>query len=152
MFNKDKLIELAGSNSTSQAIFKELGTRQRSREKLSLRKLRYDLLTKGQQVIEHDFLNTFKAMQDMGIGTIINGRLGNPTRFLWNYKVVDVAKSVNIPKKIVTPVVIKKTEPKVTDGMITNKPPVSITFNLSPNIRVDDLAALLSLVKELESR
>lgn len=142
--------EIANENETSRSIFNELGTRQRSRARINLRKFKYDLLTTGQPIVDEQFVETFKKLQDLGVGKIISGRLGNATRFVWNYKLRDVASAVHSKE---TPIVTKKkltspaSEPKkelAVGGQI------QITFSISANTRTEDLAALISLAKELK--
>lgn len=150
MFDIDEVKDIAERSPTSKAIFNELSTRKRSRHRINLRKFRYDLLTKGQHIEEGAYLETFKQLQSAGVGRIISGRLGKPSRFVWNYKLVEVAKAASGAEP---PQETRKPRKKVPIIHSTKAvAPISITFNLSPNIRAEDLGALISLVKELESK
>lgn len=145
--NVNELRKIAGNNETSKAVFEELGTRLRSRARINIRKLKYEMLTKGKGVIEKDFMDTFIKLQQAGVGTIITGRLGNQTRFLWNYKLKDITSAVIKPVKSMQPEIRpKEVLPSQNGGRL------SITFSLSPDVRSEDLAALISLVKEMEKR
>lgn len=154
MLNAEVIKQIAEENDTSRAIFSKLGDRQRSRARINIRALKYDLLMNGQKVVEEEFLATFKKLMDLGVGSLVVGRGGNPTRFIWNYKLKDVAKAAK-SDKVVTIRRPKKFEAAVVPVekvTVKEKTPISITFNLSPNIRGEDLAALISLAKELEGK
>lgn len=161
MLDLNTLKSIAEENATSKAVFGQLSSRVRSRGQINLRKLRYDLLTQGQRIVEEEYVEIFKKLQDLGVGKLISGRHGKPTRFMWNYKLVSIAKAaVSAEPTVIVETVKKraiKSLPKeilaVNESSIVEQAqrvPISITFNLSPDIRVDDLAALISLAKGLK--
>lgn len=162
MLNVASLKLIAEENDTAKAIFNRLADKKRSRSRINIRALKYEMLTNGQKVVEEEFLNTFKKLMDLGVGSLVVGRAGNPTRFIWNYKLKDVAmaaksdkvapvKTIRRPRKLESVPAIVPVQ-KVTMSPIKDKTPISITFNLSPDIRGEDLAALISLAKELEGK
>lgn len=164
MLDVTTLKAVAESNATSKAIFGELSTRQRSRHRINLRKFKYDLLTNGNKVIDEEYVETFKKLQEMGVGKLISGRHGNPSRFVWSYKLKDIAQAAQSGEAIIMPEVKqKKTRKPYTKRKIESKVPVetvrqvaqstiSLVFNFSTDTRMEDLAALVSLAKELEKK
>jgi hypothetical protein len=152
VLNTNEIKEIANSSNTAKAIFNELGRRVRSRSRLDLRKLKYEILSSGNQVVDEEYVETFKKLQASGAGKLVSGRLGNPTRFIWNYKLKDVTNSAFEPETKVNEPGIKpvrrksKTRSKHKDLSLA---PITITFQLPNDIRSEDLSALMSLVKEL---
>lgn len=151
-FNTPELKTIANENDTSKAIFNELSGRQRSHARINIRSLKYDLLTKGTVIEDDKFIDTFKKLMALGIGSLVVGRAGKPTRFIWNYKLRDITGAVNTQPEI--KVIAKPGRPKGAPNKkkALTTSPISITFNLSANTRTEDLAALISLAKELESK
>lgn len=143
--NIEAVRQVAMNNVTSKAIFEELMTRERSRAQINLRKFRYDMLSKGKHVDDESFIEVFKKLHTLGIGTVVNGRNGKPTRFVWNYKLKKVAEAGTSKEHHI--VDIKKQAPvRTTDKM------VSITFDIPLDTRAEDLAALISLARGLETK
>lgn len=168
MLDVVSLKAVAESNATSKAIFGELSTRQRSRHRINLRKFKYDLLTSGQRIIEDEYIETFKKLQDLGVGKLISGRHGNPSRFIWSYKLKDIAQAAANGEAIIMPEISpmkkqrKQRKPYTRRIKASNVQPepakqiaqstISLVFNFSTDTRMEDLAALVSLAKELEKK
>jgi hypothetical protein len=104
MLNLSSIRSIAKDSEESQTIFNSLAERKRTRKITDLRQLQYKLLDEGAKLTKEDVMKTFKALEDAGVGSIIIGRKGKPTRFKWNYSIKRVAKA-GVPTKL------KKNEP-----------------------------------------
>lgn len=162
MLDQSKIKSVANSSVTSKAIFNALSERERYRDQLDLRKFKNDLMNKGEKIVQDEYLETFKMLEDLGVGSLIIGRKGKPNRFKWNYNLKDVAKaSMNNQTQIKTiaqSVTVSKRprgRPRKNQSLLnavsvkkTNEP-ISITINLPADSNPADVAALLSLVKDM---
>lgn len=115
--DKNALGKIAYKNPTSEAIFTLVGTRQRARPEMDIRRMKAELLSEGFQVVPQEYLQTFKDMANLGIGELKEGK-GQPPRWRWLFNQIEVAKVAlaNRPAEGVKhdPVIIKKAAaPKV---------------------------------------
>lgn len=166
MLNKESVSQIqsiANESSTSKAIFSALSERERYRTRLNLKKFRYDLINKGEKIVEDEYLATFKRLQDLGIGALVIGRKGKPNRFLWHYNLKDVATAssgksnveLRTLDKMKKPVGRPRGRPRKNQSIVTgavlkkHHEPISITINLSPNVSPEDIGALLALVRDM---
>lgn len=161
MLNQDKIKTIANSSPTSKVVFNALSERERYRDQLDLRKFKNDLMNKGEKIVQDEYIETFKMLEQLGVGSLIIGRKGKPNRFKWNYNLKDVAKAsmnneVKEFKAIAQPIITTKRprgRPRKNQSILnavstkaTNQP-ISITINLPADSNPADVAALLSLVK-----
>ncbi len=106
--NVTKLTEVAKASHTAQVVLIELGLRDRLRHTTDLGRFRNKLLQAKERIIETDYMQTFKDLESLGIGSISYGRGKNPTKFIWNYNLREIGKlategrttTTEIPKKI----------------------------------------------------
>lgn len=116
--DKNALGKIAYKNPTSEAIFTLVGTRQRARPEMDIRRMKAELLSEGFQVVPQEYLQTFRDMAELGIGELKEGK-GQPPRWRWLFNQIEVAKVAlaNKPAEGVKhdPVVIKKATPKAVE-------------------------------------
>lgn len=93
MLKLAEIRSIAQDSEGSQTIFDSLAERKRTRKITDLRQLQYKLLDEGAKLTKEDVMRTFQALEDAGVGSIIIGRKGKPTRFKWNYSIKRVAKA-----------------------------------------------------------
>lgn len=87
--SRQELAKLAKKNSAAVAVFKEMAERKRFRREYSLKLLYKEL---GDKIDEGEFFQVFKDLEKAGLGSIVQGRAGNPDRFVWAYNLLDVAR------------------------------------------------------------
>lgn len=92
MFTKEEIKHIAESTLTSQTVFGVLAKRERYRKETNLTKLHNQLMNQGFSIVEEDYINTFRSLEEKGAGVLIFGRKGKPNRFKWNYNLKGVAK------------------------------------------------------------
>lgn len=90
---QSSLKQVAQLNDASVALFTEFAERKRFRRNVNLKRLRRELSQKFGDINSQQLLETFKQMQNLGLGSIIYGRGGKSTQFLWNFDLKDVAKA-----------------------------------------------------------
>lgn len=177
MFDQFELKNVAGLNHTSKVIFDTLSKRLRFRRQTNLTNFHNHLINTGEKIIEDEFLDTFKGLQILGVGSLIFGRNGKPNRFKWNYNLKDVAKAAKSDAKMEVKEMFPAGKPQVTfkrgpgrprihpkkvkaarifksspEAMKTHVEPsvISITLQIGGNSRPEDIAALLDLAKQLK--
>lgn len=89
-----QLNQVAESSHTARNVFEDLSKRERFRRETNLINYERKLLNSGKKIIHGEYLQVWKMLQDLGVGSLIIGRNKTPTRFIWNYNLKDVAKSV----------------------------------------------------------
>lgn len=112
MLNLNELQVVSNQSDTSRLIFKELGNRQRFRSSTDLRQFRNNLLASGMKIVQDDFTKTFKDLEKLGAGSLITGRRGNASRFIWNYNLKSLAKAAAGAPTVLTS--IARTRDEVT--------------------------------------
>jgi hypothetical protein len=98
--DKSKLSELSKSNETATALFTEFANRKRFRWETDLRLQAAKLANKGYKVVDTDYLETWKQLETMGLGSIVYGRNGNSDRFKWRYSLKEVGKAAIAPESV----------------------------------------------------
>lgn len=157
MFNQEEIKSIANQSPTSKIVFNNLSKRLRFRRGTNLSKFHVQLINAGEKIVEDEYMDTFKKLQTLGVGSLIFGRGGKPNRFKWNYNLKDVAKAafsaqkvemVELQRKPGRPV--KVVEKRAISPKVDTKPSkVSITLEISSNSRPEDITALLDLAKQL---
>jgi hypothetical protein len=113
--NISKLRKIAHESDESEAIFECLKNRDRTRKVTDLRQLQYKLLDDGAKLTKEGVMRVFQQLQDEGIGSLIIGRKGNPTRFKWNYSIKKIGKIGLSRKKVKTQEYQNDSNSSVTD-------------------------------------
>ncbi len=167
MLNAGTVKEIAKTSGTAHTVLEACSKRERFRERINLKKFKYDLIKAGYKVVDEEFLETFKQLEAAGVGSLIKGRNGNPDRFAWNFNLRDVGAAAFTPndkiqlheitkepkRKRLTalpvrsiPTVKPETPKEVTK---TTAPSVQIVINLSSTADKKDVEALIALAQEL---
>ncbi len=89
---ENNLAKVATLNDAAVAAFETFSGRQRFRSNTNLRRFHRELEDKYGKIDEKQLIETFKSLQDAGMGSLIVGRNKSKTRFAWNYSLRDVAK------------------------------------------------------------
>lgn len=88
-----KLGQVAKLNDAAQKAFETFGQRQRFRSNTNLKRFQRELELKYKTAVDDkQLLETFKGLEDAGMGSLIIGRKSQNTRFAWQYSLRDVAK------------------------------------------------------------
>lgn len=88
-----EMVSLVSENNTAKAIMADFAERRRFRKTTNIDRLKNLLLAKGEKIVDKEYMETFKRLQDMDYGSIVYGRNGQPTRFVWNYNLKSVGRS-----------------------------------------------------------
>lgn len=86
------LSKVANLNDAAVATFDVFAKRQRFRSNTNLSRFHRELEDKYGTINEDELLQTFKGLEQAGMGSLIVGRKKTKTRFIWNYSLRDVAK------------------------------------------------------------
>jgi hypothetical protein len=110
MLDQVKVKELAQTSDTTKTVFNALAKRERFRSSTDLAKFHRALLGEGARIVPVEFLELFKRLHDMKVGTLVFGRRGKPNRFIWNYNFKEVAKAAtsDMSPKNIKPLAIPK--------------------------------------------
>lgn len=93
----------------NEAMIRALSYRKRDRRVTNVRQLFYATRNKALEVNDEqvfdlsyaDYISYFRSLQESGLGKMIEGRHGKPTRFMWRY-----------PSKSIVQVIEKNAEPQ----------------------------------------
>lgn len=116
------------------------------------------LLAKGEKIVDKEYMETFKRLQDMDYGSIVYGRNGQPTRFIWNYNLKSVGKSAFSEEK--EPVKLPEAQSPVKRGRgrpkgSKNKPKQIDRKLETYKVILDQAASIIAsardIVKEIKS-
>lgn len=94
------LQEVAQMSEVAKTIFDDLSKRSRFRDETNL--VRYPSLLNLDQ---NETMAVFRELERLGVGSIVIGRRGKPTRFVWKYNLKDVANAAygKIPESDMNP-------------------------------------------------
>lgn len=145
--NSKEIQMVANSNETSKGIFKNLSMRKRFRMETDLRMFRYQLLNTETKFSDMHFLETFKKLEKLGVGSIVIGRAGKPTRFRWNYNLKLVAAAAQGDSSTVK-ANVKDAKLALVKDMAGEA--LNVSFKVPKNADPERLAALFSLINEIE--
>lgn len=159
MLKNEDIKEVAQTTPTSKVVFEALSKRVRFRDQTDLNKFRNDLLGEGQKIVDDEYMETFKKLQQLGVGILKLGRGNKPNRFKWNYNLKQVAKAAFDESQEVNELNSKPISRRMKKRLIrrgikpTNvikrpgKGPVSITVSLP----VKKAERLLTFISKLDN-
>lgn len=148
------LNQISKANKTAEAIFGIFSERIRFRRVTNLQKLHNDLVNQNKPVDDDDMVQTFKSLEDAGLGALVIGRNGNPSRFVWDYNLKEVAKAALEGKPSVDQAarltamkrkVHRRTRHKVKKAKSFNAVPVNLVA-----VSADQMEKLMSLIGQIK--
>lgn len=87
-----KIKQVANASRTATATMILLGFRQRAHNFINLQAVKRELEGMNEHVVDKDYMDFWRGLEDAGVGSIIVGRRGKQTRFEWNYSLKHVAQ------------------------------------------------------------
>lgn len=94
VLNGERLKSIAHANSTAEVVATALALRQRQRTETNVKAMWSSLLRNKEKVVQKEFFQFWKNLEAEGLGSLIVGRRGKHTRFIWNYSLKNVGKSM----------------------------------------------------------
>ncbi len=80
-------------NPVAKTIIDDFAKRQRLRRETTLDRYERHLADTYGQIDHNQLVETFQTMENLGLGSLISGRGGKPSRFIWKYSLRDVARA-----------------------------------------------------------
>lgn len=87
-----KVKEASEANATAKSIRKYLTERERNTPVTDLPRTKMEILRSGGTILEEDFVEYWKALDRLGVGTYFKGRGINKDTFTWKYSLKIVAQ------------------------------------------------------------
>lgn len=146
--NKDTVAKLqtyAKLNVLSQDVFKRLASRERAKNRSDIDAICREIeADKKSQLDYNKYIEVWRQLELMGVGSLVFGRRGNPNRFVWNHNLKEIGKqALNITEPKPVPEVVKSVRPQPVDTSRT------VTFVLPPTVPMAEVNALLALAAGL---
>lgn len=91
--NGANLSRITHSTSTSEILMQALNQRERNREFVDINRFKMTLRRDGAKLIDKDVLSFWSDLEHEGMGVIVRGRNGKPTRFELHYSLKSIAKA-----------------------------------------------------------
>ena len=94
--NEDFVSQIAKifhDNPTSEAMAIEFSNRKRDRHTVDLYRFKLGLISYGVKVDEQKYAETWEKMQRLDLGYVVQGRHGNPDRFVLRYSLIDIGRA-----------------------------------------------------------
>ncbi len=105
-FEGAKLKREADSNEMLQLISFYCADRERNAAITDINQMKNILVRNGEKIELDDYYKAWKKLEDLGVGSIIQGRNGKSTRFKWNYSLKAIGQAAMSGKDIkVLPIV-----------------------------------------------
>lgn len=160
-----QLKDLSKENKTSEAVFEALSQRMRARNVTNLNLLKYFLINNGIQIVTEQYIEVFKKLEALGVGSLIRGRKTktgqtSPPRFVWHYNLKEVGKAakgdkvslkeIQSAQPVLPPSTVDVPESEHVNKITIDRDGFKINIDLPKNVTPEDLSAWLSLVKEFK--
>lgn len=128
--NGKQLKELSHKNRTAEVTMTALAVRERNRTFSDIQRTRAKLIKEGEKIVESDYMQLWKDLQDAGVGVIVYGSKKRADRFEWHFSLKQVAKACleGVDQKsepatttVKTPKVIRREaapQPKLSDRLV----------------------------------
>lgn len=87
------LKSFANRNRTFEIVTTYLALRERDRQVLNVDRIYSNLKKDGEKIVEQDYFDFWKGMDESGIGTYIKGRGINPNTFTSKYSLKTIAQA-----------------------------------------------------------
>lgn len=91
--NGSKLKSISNASHTAEVTITALALRERLRHFSDITRTRNLLVRSGEKIVDTDYMNFWKGLQDAGVGVIVYGRKGKADRFEWHYSMKKVAQA-----------------------------------------------------------
>lgn len=140
MFNQEVIKSVSNLSATSKIVFEALAKRQRFSRKTNLNKFHQILLNNGCKVIETEYYEVFKKLQELEIGRFIQGKNGSPSKFEWYFDLKGLAKMA-FDKSTMKPNTVIQLRPKVDEQFM------DVTFKVPATIKPEVLTYIKDLVE-----
>lgn len=140
MFNQEVIKSVSNLSATSKIVFEALAKRQRFSRKTNLNKFHQILLNNGCKVIETEYYEVFKKLQELEIGRFIQGKNGSPNKFEWYFDLKGLAKMA-FDKSTMKPNTVIQLRPKVDEQFM------DVTFKVPATIKPEVLTYIKDLVE-----
>lgn len=101
-----KVKEVSEANATAKSVRNYLAERERNTPVTDLPRTKMEILRAGGTILEEDFVEYWKALDRLGVGTYFKGRGINKDTFTWKYSLKIVAQvavsgqTVNLEKHL----------------------------------------------------
>lgn len=141
-----KLQTFAKSNNLSQDVFRALADRERAAARSDIDAIFRELEFKKKIELDYfKYLDVWKSLQDLGVGTLVHGRKGNPNRFVWHTNLREVGRlALGLPAE--PEQLVKKEETKVMPPIKSQpKEGNTVTFVIPSTVSIEDIKALIQL-------
>jgi hypothetical protein len=93
ILNGAKLHAITTATSTAEVLMQALNQRERNREFIDINRFKMTLRRNGAKLVDKDLIAFWKDLEKEGMGSIIQGRNGKPTRFELHYSLKSIAKA-----------------------------------------------------------
>jgi uncharacterized protein YfkK (UPF0435 family) len=174
-----KLQTTAKNKEFAKDVFSILASRERFRSRSDIDAIFRELETlKGTQLDYFKYLDVWKDIEKMGLGTMVYGRKGNPNRFVWNANLKHVGRlalgmsarpeapvketpkpepvkaAPPIPPTSIKrrPAAPKKEEVKAAAPKREEEKSHSVTFVIPASVPIEEIMALLTLGAQLTAK
>lgn len=94
VLNGERLKSVAHATHTAEIVATALAMRQRGRNETNVTLFEQILMRSGEKIVHDEYIQFWKDMQSAGLGSLVFGRKGGDTRFMWHYSLKSVAKAM----------------------------------------------------------
>lgn len=128
----NRLKKVADASHSAKVTIQNLIGRERFRNSSDITRLKRDLIKEGRKIVDKDYIQFWKDLQDAGVGSIVYGRRGKADRFEWHYSLKKVAEAASQGKNTEVPT-LKGVKNSRVILRKRGRPPGSKNLSLVPN-------------------
>ena len=90
----NQLKKIGHASRTAEVLSTSLALRERVRHSSDIARMKNQLIREGETIVDSELFKFWKDLQNAGVGSVIVGRRGKPTRFDWHVSMKSVAKAL----------------------------------------------------------
>jgi len=98
----NKIKQITNATPTAEVTMMSLALRQRMRPYSNLRQAKMQLIREGAKVVDKEFVQFWKELEDADVGSLVYGKTGQPEKFQWYYNLKTIARAAIEGKPINT--------------------------------------------------
>lgn len=92
VLDKEKLKKITNASHTATVAMVMLGFKQRAHSFTNLASFKSKLAAAGEKVIDRDYMDFWRGLEQAHVGSVVLGRRGKQTRFEWDYSLRQIAR------------------------------------------------------------
>src|ERR1041385_4649591 len=148
-----RLKELYETHFAARLILDHAAGRVRNQVATKIERIITILRNEGRDIIRDEIIDAFRRLEELGAGQLVPGRRGQPSRFLWQTRMVNLGKRAGgVPDEIEDFSVVQRKRVSNRNLLVHNfhlRADIEINFKLPADLTEREVERLTAYLKKL---